>query len=71
MPDQNLTEGPKKVFYSLVVFDCRIDLQPARMILYLCVKSSKDEFIAGATPGLEDVRVVSPAVQGVVVNAVG
>ena len=46
MPYQNVSEGPKKVFYSLVVFDCRIDLQTATVI--------RVDVQAEVTPNLPD-----------------
>ena len=51
-----MTEGPKKVFYSLVVFDCRIDLQTANVIR-VDVQSEVTPNLPDSSSGLSNVQM--------------
>ena len=51
-----MTEGPKKVFYSLVVFDCRIDLQTANVIR-VDVQSEVTPNLPDSSAGLSNVQM--------------
>ena len=51
-----MTEGPRKVFYSLVVFDCRIDLQTATVIR-VDVQSEVTSALADSGSGLANLQM--------------
>ena len=51
-----MSDGPKKVFYSLVVFDCRIDLQTAN-VTRVDVQSEVTPSLPDSSAGLSNVQM--------------